>query len=182
MAIVIALHGAFGNGRMLQEDCGDPSWIDYYHDYHSLGELIQFTSRFSAVIVVGFSLGGSRIGSLTHYAKNIVGAVLYESPLLRTDTVGTASGNFPAMIIRNDQGKWMESSRDAAEWEDTVRQWNATGRPVEYLEGHGRHTKRVPRSWFPWWSRLGHGWDVSLNDQIGHFISRIDNKANTCVA
>lgn len=156
-----ALPGDFASANDLQRDMGDPPWVDAYVDYRSPFE--EDMARQDAVCLVGYSRGGSVIGRLSLTLPNIVGAVLYESPLFGVDEPG---GTFPVMIIWNSHS----APRRTIEAWDALQRWRSRGRQVRLLSGRGRHIKPV---WRPRTLFVGHGWDVSLNDTIGEWVTAL---------
>lgn len=153
-----AFHGDFASHDDLQKDMGDPPWVDEYVDYRT--DFEYQIARQDAVCLVGYSRGGSVIGQLSLSLKNIVGAVLYESPLFGIDQPG---GAFPVLIIWNDRSR---RRRSIEAW-DTLCRWRAGGRSVTMLQGSGRHTKLVRR---PSTMFIGHGWDTSLNSTVEAWV------------
>jgi hypothetical protein len=153
-----AFHGDFASATDLQQDMGDPPWVDAYVDYRS--DFASDIAQQDAACLVGYSRGGSIIGRLSLSLTNIVGAVLYESPLFNVDEPG---GDFPVLIIWNRHSR---RRRSIEAW-DALQRWKASGRSVTMLEGAGTHIKLVGR---PSTLFLGHGWDVSLNDKIGTWV------------
>jgi len=158
-----AFHGDFASASDLQQYMGDPPWVDAYVDYRS--DFAAGIAQQDAACLVGYSRGGAIIGNLSLSLTNIVGAVLYESPLFGVDEPG---GTFPVLIIWNGQSR---KRRSIEAW-DALQRWKSGGRSVTMLEGSGRHTKPV---WRPSTLFRGHGWDVSLNDQIGRWVANLVN-------
>lgn len=164
---VVGFHGdfaaVFGNGGdKLRRDAGNPQWLGYCpnwkrHKRRGTTNLLLESLRFAPFIGVGFSKGGSFTAELTHYLGNMVGAVLYESPML---TVDAPRCNFPVLWIQNRNSLY----KNTREMEDTKRQWASRASSFTELWGNGRHMR-----WFP----PGHGWDRSLNPLIHSWIKSI---------
>ena len=99
-ATVFAIPGGYLSGRDLCRDMGNPDWVDYYLDRDHPCELATRIESIAEgpIVLIGYSIGGSLIGHLSLLLGNIVGAVVYESPLIGVDHVG---GNFPVLWIEN---------------------------------------------------------------------------------
>jgi len=158
--ITAALHGQYATGKMLRRDMGDPTWVDYY--VHKIGKLTsaELQRLKPPLILVGYSLGGSVIADLTH-ELDLVGAVLYESPLLN-DTI--PAGTFPVLWIQND---YRHKTRRKREMDSSLAGWKENHQ-VTQLTGSGRHIRGVIG-----WPMWGHAWDQTLNDKIAGWLWRI---------
>lgn len=158
-AAVVALHGDFARGWVLRRDMGDPDWCDFWPDWKRINFWMfrDSLAQLERLILIGYSKGGSEIATLSHYLDNLVGAVLYESPMLK---VREPAGSFPIMWIENDRS-WYRNTREMA---DTRVQWRK-GRARTTAKGSGYHVKRWPP---------GHGWDKTLNDSIAEWIGRVN--------
>lgn len=157
MTKVIAFHGHPGSADLLRRDMGDPEWVDVFFEGHDLDEAVELVNSEDKVILVGYSFGGDLIACMTCHCRNIVGAVLYESPLLKPVI---PKGNFPVCMIWNRFGRqsWPASVRSS-------QAWCKQGRPFVDLEGRGGHVR------FTWrWPFLGHAWDQRLNSEIERFV------------
>lgn len=162
--MIIALHGDLASAEMLRRDVGDlrnsidlffdaRGWLRFERQCDKLLSVIQMLPE--PPILIGYSRGGSVIAKLSNEVA-IQAAVLYESPIIDSETVG---GSFPVLMIWNDHGaKYGKRSDEALHSEQL---WEAS-HPVNMLEGKGGHMKRRP---------LGHGWDVSLNAQIRDWLA-----------
>lgn len=163
----VAFHGQYASPEILQRDMGDPDWVDWYaqvpYDTTSREFLADMLWDYDRLILIGYSLGGSLIGHLTAEipTSKIVGAVLYESPLLNTDHV---YGSFPVLWIRN---KYKTTPRREQEFETTLDTW-AEQHSIDRMFGTGRHMK------FVWdWPPIAHAWDQSLNPYIAQWIKTV---------
>lgn len=154
-----AFHGDGARPSDLQSDMGDPGWVDEYVDYRSNGWLDRIRAQ-ESVVLIGYSRGGDVIASLSLQLRNILGVVLYESPLF---SVAVPGGRFPALVIWNDNSP--RASSKAAE--EALAGWRAGGRSVDVMVGRGRHTKPV---WRPRTLFLGHGWDTAINHRVEKWI------------
>ena len=171
----IAFHGDFARPEHLQEDAGDPPWVDLYETYDdtngyrniATAGLVKRLKRFEKVILVGYSRGGDLIAWLSHQLQNIVAAVLYESPVLSA----RPTGRFPVMMCWNEESirkpKWWQLLKNKRYEiaQNSINLWGHNRNSAE-LHGRGGHIKRVDR---PPLNR-GHGWDVGLNQRIGNWI------------
>lgn len=169
MTYTIAIHGDFATPEMLAQDMGDMSdEVDLFHHFnykrpiqfsHQLDQLCRTIKEKGEVVLIGYSHGGSIIADVTEYlAREIVGAVLYESPVLRSDYI---YGTFPALMIWNDNGASKGIRSNQAD--RSKRLWKKN-RLVTELEGSGGHMKTNP---------IGHCWDQSLNGKIRDWLSGI---------
>lgn len=165
---VIAFHGSilpFMNGaKMLRRDMGDPEFVDHYFQGNDVEKAIRFCSQFERVFLIGYSKGGSTIGTLTHYLckTRIAGAVLYESPLLEVSSIPTSlpSDDFPVWSLWNASS----SRKDSREGRDTVYQWERNRSKFTYIPGlHGKGHLQ----WFP----PAHSWDKGINKHIQDWIN-----------
>lgn len=162
--MIIALPGDMSKNSMLKNDMG-VDWVDHYWQangwespHKEYQKLIDFISPLDSVILVGFSRGGSMIAKLSNELTNIKAAVLYESPMVDSTTVG---GNFPVLMIWNNEGRLVDGlprSRFKATY--SIYAW-AKDHPMTFLMGDGGHVKTNP---------LGHDWDKSLNTKIKNWI------------
>lgn len=154
---VIAFHGRPGRPGILRRDMGDPPWVDQYFAGHDIDAAANEIDRHCRVILVGYSFGGDLIARLTHRCSNVVGAVLYESPLLEPML---PRGHFPVCMVWNDRGRrhWPASQRSCLAWDLPERIFV----PMNGRGGHVRMTWR--------WPFVGHAWDQSLNGQVETFI------------
>jgi hypothetical protein len=173
---VYGLPGQGARPRDLQLDMGDPPWVDAYVDYRRNPGFVEEMRRQSAVVLAAYSLGGNVTADLSRVLDNIIGAVLYESPLLSDVPPG---GSFPVLIIWND-GMLEEdptlpwhseaarrSRRRRKEAQDTLEAWRAGGRRVDLLYGRGGHTRWI---WRPRTLFQAHNWNRSLNPLIERWI------------
>lgn len=163
--MIIALHGQYATGRMLERDMGSPDWVDFYYqpkrmNYHSLSEWVGdliWQSR-EPVVLIGYSLGGSLIANLSHdFTDGIKGAVLYEAPLLDSEP----TGEFPVLWIEN---MYASTPTREDEMADSCAAWEK-GRETQVLFGEGRHIR-----WVWGWPMWGHAWDRKLNPLIVDWI------------
>lgn len=160
---VFALHGGYLGPEDLRRDMGDPRWVDHYLDGHDPvfceSQIRQWIIPGEKIVLLGYSFGGSVIGHLSQRFQNTIrSAVLYESPLIGTNTTG---GKFPVLWIRN---MYLATRFREAEFDWTRSAWQRTHR-MTYRFGSGKHVK--PR----WgWPPFGHAWDRSLNSFIENWI------------
>jgi pimeloyl-ACP methyl ester carboxylesterase len=167
--MIIALHGDYANAEMLKRDIGSlEPMVDCFWDAsgwrpakREISKLKRYITSLPAEppILIGYSRGGSIIAMLSNRYP-IRAAVLYESPVLDSFTVG---GTFPVLQIWNDQGVMTGKRKGQAAIAQEVWKKN---HPVTELRGVGTHIKRKP---------IGHGWDVGLNDQIRKWIEACMN-------
>lgn len=167
----IALHGDFATAEMLQRDVGDLAslvdcffaaggWVRFEHQVNKLLRLISELQE--PPILIGYSRGGSVIAKISELIE-IKAVVVYESPVLDSDGVG---GDFPVLMVWNDCGaKFGRSAIRRGQAKISQEIWSAT-HPVKEIRGSGTHMRFRPP---------GHGWDVSLNDQIREFLTTIGN-------
>lgn len=189
---VIAFHGWGATPSDLRQDMGDPSWVDHYWPYEygrrsifegddtagdmssvawEAGSLMRHSVTdeqhrkllsYRRLVLVGYSLGGSLIGELSLGLPNLVGAIVYESPLLGTVSPG---GRFPVCIVWN-AGSRKAGTREALR---ATQAWKAGGRSVLEFEGSGGHTRYVDRrSTF----NKAHNWNQSLNARLGWEVNK----------
>lgn len=160
--------------RRLPRDMGLPRWVDEYYRWDGLTKAIEHVRSFDRVAIAGYSLGGARIASLSHYCENIVLAIPYESPLSapRYEIVNDyVSGLFPCIFCWNLDGvQNIRSRRD--EFRRSMAAWKDNGREFTPLIGRGRHTKWVWQNEWPYIYR-GHNWDTRLNGKIGEIIDKL---------
>jgi len=154
---VFALHGGGLSAAAMRRDMGDPPWVDCYVEGDDMSEVLASVGI--DIVLIGYSLGGSRIGELSQLLpSDIVGAVLYESPLLGLQSTG---GNFPVLWIRN---QYRSTEKREREFSRAERIWSST-HPIQRELGEGRHVR-----WRFGWPPFGHAWDRSLNPVIADFI------------
>ena len=162
---VIALHGDYAKPADLRRDMGDPDWVDWYpagHDAVNIRNLINSSGwQNEPLVLMGYSKGGSVVGDLSHILDNIVGAVLYESPLMSPEDPG---GTFPVLWIRNN---YQPAVGRAFELWQTYCAW-AENHPITKMTGQGRHIR-----WRFGWPPFGHNWDNSLNGHIERFVKEV---------
>lgn len=162
---IIALHGDGGSPDMILRDMGDLAlmvdkaydgnrWCFFEKQYSRLLKSIRSLGQ--PPILIGYSRGGDVIAKLSNDTQ-IAAAVLYESPVIDSETVG---GEFPCLMIWNDQGAKVGPRRLAALHSEELWKQN---HPVDMLTGRGGHIKRKP---------FGHAWDTSLNPQIAEWIEK----------
>jgi hypothetical protein len=162
----IAFHGDFSSAENFKRDTGIPEWTYWDWTKYSLRSISNLLDE--PCVLVGYSRGGALIGQLSNFNDNIVGAVLYESPIipvkeLSRDYVG---GDFPILWIENMNGRRWRRKRFYDEMEDSKQKWSFDREVIEVI-GMGRHTK------FVWgWPPIGHGWDQELNVLIRNWVSR----------
>jgi hypothetical protein len=151
---------------MLQNDMGDPDWVDWYWDYRS-----PFTPPTDGFVGVAYSISGSLLGDYSLYDRFIdkcKALFLYECPLLN-DIIPL--GDFPVTLIWNKR-KWMPQKRKL-EMLDTAIRWKVN-HPVEEIEANGgkgllyRHLE--PK---PYWPFVGHAWDRGINHKIESAINAL---------
>ena len=160
---VVAFHGSLGNAAILARDMGDPAWVDLYHEGHDVDAARNICSAFESVVLVGYSMGGSVMGHLSHVLGNIAAVVLYESPLLGIDR---PAGTFPVLWIRNDY-RW--TNQREIEFAETRAAWGESHH-VDEMIGQGRHIR------FVWGCPvIGHAWDQQLNPAIRDWIKHHSN-------
>ena len=162
--MIIALHGDYANADMLKRDVGDfAPLVNCFWDAsgwrpakREIGKLERYIKSLpEPPTLIGYSRGGSIIAMLSNKYP-IRAAVLYESPVLDSFTVG---GTFPVLQIWNDQGV-MAMKRRAGQARVAQEVWKRN-HPVETAWGVGTHIRRDP---------IGHGWDVGLNDRIRDWL------------
>lgn len=151
----IALHGGYLTPGDLRRDMGDPDWVD---DYLPTASKIKLPTH-TPLVLIGYSLGGSLIGHLSHFCRNIVAVVLYESPLIGLKVV---AGSFPVLWVRN---RYTSTAKRERKFDDTKRIWQRSHR-VDEMTGQGRHV-----AWRFGWPPFGHAWDQSLNPLIDIWIN-----------
>lgn len=166
----IAFHGDFSSAENFKRDAGIPEWTYWdWKDYsiRSISNLLD-----EPCVLVGYSRGGALIGQLSNFSENIIGAVLYESPIIPVKEMSNdfVSGDFPVLWIENDNGRRWQSNRFYREMEDSKLKWSV-GRELSWVTGSGRHTK------FVWgWPPIGHGWDQGLNVLIKNWLLDLENE------
>ena len=160
MSTVIAFHGGYLSPAAMQRDMNDPSWVNEYLSSKSVDDAANAVSKHESVVLIGYSIGGSLIGHLSHLLDNIEAVVLYESPLINT---GNPSGNFPVLWIRN---RYKSTPRREKEFSDTLAEWHVQ-HPVTEITGKGRHI-----AWRWGCPPFAHAWDVSLNDWVWQWIQK----------
>lgn len=156
---VVAFHGEFASAKMLREDIGNAHWIDQYIDGHNISKILTHLFKDEPLILVGYSLGGSVIGTLTHHLPNIKGAVLYEAPLL---DVSYVKGTFPVLWITNRvlffRKRKLQQSKEA--WQKN--------HPITELRGKGLHIRVEPKK-----PPIRHNWNQQLNPLIQTWIANL---------
>lgn len=158
MSTVIAFHGGYLTPAAMRRDMGNPSWVDHYLDNDSPEVVANVLRQLDSVTLVGYSIGGSLIGYLSHLLDNIRAAVLYESPLIGLEA---PAGAFPVLWIRN---RYESTPRREKEFASTKEAWKQNHLVTE-ITGRGRHI-----TWLWGWPPFGHAWDTSLNDWIANWI------------
>lgn len=165
--MIIALHGDFATPDMLLRDMGDLSpmvdcafdgkgWLRFQAQYERLLRFVE--AQRESPILIGYSRGGSVIAKLSNEIE-IKAAILYESPIIDSETVG---GSFPCLMIWNNQGVKQSPHRSHQAWLSEAT-WKAS-HPVTILQGKGGHVKRRP---------VGHCWDTSLNDSVRNWLENV---------
>jgi len=164
---VVALPGGYLKGRHLQEDMGNPDWVHRYLDGHTAKEVLPKIPLDKPLVLVGYSIGGSVIGDLSTMGFDIVGAVLYESPLLDVDYPG---GNFPVLWIENKVERW---AKGEIEFHLALQAWELTrpGKVTKLYGGFDAHWK-----WKRRWPPIAHAWDRRLNVFIKGWIEGLVNE------
>jgi len=162
-ATVFAIPGGHLSGRDLRRDMGDPDWVDHYLDRaHPWDLAVKIESITDGpIVLIGYSVGGSLIGHMSLLLGNIVGVVVYESPLIGVERVG---GDFPVLWIEND---YKSTWRREAESLEAFLKWFES-HSTEVMVGEGRHV-RLRFGWPP----FGHAWDVRLNTRIAGFVREV---------
>lgn len=168
---VAAFHGDFAQPQDLRDDAGNPDWIDEYPSYERItgrtypylvSGMAELRSR-ERLVLVGYSRGGDVVAWLSTQLTNIVGAILYESPVLSVHQPG---GNFPAALVWN---RYSRKSHSVAA-EDACYAWGMGGRHRTLIWGDGKHTRRI---WRPRTLFRAHGWDVELNPLLANWVAHL---------
>lgn len=168
--MIIALHGDFATAEMLQRDVGDLACtVDLFFDAKGwtrfskrIDKLIGLITQLDdPPILIGYSRGGSAIAALSELVE-IKAAVVYESPVLDSDSVG---GTFPVLQIWNDRGARYGLNEHRRQQSIIADQLWAKNHQVTQLIGTGGHIRRNP---------LGHFWDCELNPKIRDWMVNYD--------
>lgn len=170
MCIVVALHGDFASGKILEEDMGPLSdYVDLFPDWQAEGH--SWACDFEDdMILLGYSRGGSEIARLcseiSRFSDRVAGALVYEGPNFTEDV---PLGEFDVMIC------WNRLSRP---FRDRLRSWTedswSVNHDVEVLEGEGLHF-RLERGKRPSF-RHNWDWETLYEEQVAWIL---DKKGNT---
>ena len=168
---VVAFHGStffWTNGaNRMRRDMGDPNYVSHYYREHNIPDFLAEFATEERLFLIGYSKGGDFIARLTHYLDNIVGVVLYESPVLHDGGVcmDYTTDDFPVWMF------WNESSRQA--------KTQAAGHSIsEWSKSRTRFTlemKMQGRGHVDWFSfPPGHAWDRRVTALIPSMIESLD--------
>lgn len=157
--LVVAFHGGWLGPDDLRRDMGDPDWVDaYLKGFNSKIHYQNLKTIDRGLVLIAYSFGGNVVGNLSNTDLPILGAVLYETPLIGINSVG---GNFPVVWIRNE---FESTQRREAEFGSTYQLW-AKNHPIEQYCGAGGHSN------FRFgWPPFDHNWDTTLNPFIKSWI------------
>lgn len=163
---VVAFHGSPGTPSMFCADMGDfARQVDEFPKWQGVTQAFDHLLRKHQVILIGFSKGGERATQLANLLPNVVGVVLYESPLPRVtmscDPEQPVTATCPALLLWNRNGRqnWDRCYELSKAWANRAEGDTTT------LYGQGRHTR-----WEWKWPPLRHNWDQQLNFKIGVFL------------
>ena len=163
---VVAYHGDFASGRILQRDAGYPWWVDWWPNWKR-NRRAQELPTDRPVAIVSFSAGGDLAARQVGIYPNIVAAINYECPNRRDIE---PRGTCPVLAAWNLNGRGIVSGTptDRIYWTDeaaeTLEQWRRN-HPVSLTFAEGRHVRFV-RGFPP----LAHDWNKELNPEFLAFI------------
>lgn len=167
--LVIAFHGKpfpwakdLDLSKILERDMGYPSFVDLYFPGFDLTSAARLCRKADFVYLIGYSYGGAMIAGLTHRLGNIVGATVYESPVLEDEglvpalpTAGDAN-DFPVMQI------WNRKIRRPNQANRSKHCWAFNRSNNEMVQTDAKGHFR----WFP----PAHNWDTGVNAHIARHI------------